>query len=203
MCRTKVRLTSQAAQQSAAPDCLQRPLRSRFRQQVSTSVRGTCRPRGARVDVSTAAGAALAMPPEVVGGRGSPPGWGSRACGGVPGEYAAPPNPALEPTAPRVGLWSAGAVQGAAAHRRRSAHTLNHQLLAESLSTHDNAHPLQKWQKSLSRVLKSLLDFRVDMSVYAQPIKSIEGFEAKEKRFSYEQGRDYCRTATSLASGAA
>jgi hypothetical protein len=72
------------------------------------------------VDVSTAAGAALAMPPEIVGGRGSPPGWGRRACGGVPGEYAAPPNQALEPTAPRVGLWSAGAVQGAAAHRRRS-----------------------------------------------------------------------------------
>jgi hypothetical protein len=56
---------------------------------------------------------------EVAGGRGGPPDRGSRACGGVPGECAAPPNPALEPTAPRVGLWSAGAVQGAAAHRRR------------------------------------------------------------------------------------
>ena len=63
------------------------------------------------------------------------------------------------------------------------AHTLNHQLLAEFLSIHDDAHPLQKRQKSLSKVLKSLLDFRVGRSVYAKSTKPIEGFTAKEKRF--------------------
>ena len=53
-------------------------------------------------------------------GRGSEGAWGwvkrdlQATCWG-----AASPNNAVEPTAPMVALWHAGAVQGAAAHRRR------------------------------------------------------------------------------------
>jgi len=58
--------------------------------------------------------------------------WGQSGRGRPGGGGAAGPNNALEPTAPMAALWQAGVVQGAAAHRGRSAPRGGHGVAGES-----------------------------------------------------------------------